>query len=193
MKDIAVNNLWKRYGEKQVLRGFSAVFRGGETSCIMGRSGCGKTTLLQILLGLEKADAGSVTGMPKRISAVFQEDRLCEEMSAVGNIRLVTGKSVAESEMASCLDAFGLSRDKKTRVSEMSGGMKRRVAIARALLAPGELLIMDEPFKGLDEATRADVAETIAARLNGRTLIFVTHSPEEAAFFDAKVIRMEET
>ncbi len=192
MNDIVVKDLCKNFGEKRVLNRFSAVFPAERVTCVMGKSGCGKTTLIQILLGLETPDAGSIMGVPERVSAVFQEDRLCEEFSAAGNIRLVTGGQVPQEQIVSCLSAFGLSGEAQTPVREMSGGMKRRVAIARAVLADGELLVMDEPFKGLDTGTRAAVAQELRRRFAGRTVILVTHSPEEAALFDAEVIRMEE-
>ena len=81
MQDIRIKNISKAYGDKQVLNHISKEFPSGETTVIMGASGCGKTTLLRILLGLEKADSGEVTGMPERVAVLFQEDRLCEDVS----------------------------------------------------------------------------------------------------------------
>jgi NitT/TauT family transport system ATP-binding protein len=89
MQDIRIKNISKAYGDKQVLNHISKEFPSGETTVIMGASGCGKTTLLRILLGLEKADSGEVTGMPERVAVLFQEDRLCEDVSAYENIALV--------------------------------------------------------------------------------------------------------
>lgn len=156
----------------------------------MGPSGCGKTTLLNILLGLERTDRGTITGLPGRMSAVFQEERLCEDFSAVTNVRLVTGKSVSDEEIARCLSSLGLSGSTHVPVRELSGGMKRRVAIARAVLAEGELLILDEPFKGLDEATRETVAAEMRRRTIGKTVVMVTHDPAEAMMMEAEVIEM---
>ena len=190
MKDIVISSLSKRFGEQQVLQEFSAVFPAGETVCIMGPSGCGKTTLLNILLGFESPDAGNIDGVPARISVVFQEDRLCEEFSALANIHLVTGKTVPDGEILDCLRELGLSEDPGKVVGAYSGGMKRRVAIARALLAESELLIMDEPFKGLDEGTREMVAASIRRRTRGKTVIMVTHDPEEARMMQASVMEM---
>lgn len=190
MTNIEVRGICKHFGQKRVLENFTATFPGGQTTCVMGPSGCGKTTLLHILLGIECADCGTVEGLPSRISAVFQEERLCEDFSAVANIRLVTGKTISETAIEDCLCAFGLSGSTRLPVRELSGGMKRRVAIARAILAEGELLILDEPFKGLDEATRRSVADEVRRRTEGRTVIMVTHDPVEAIMMDAKVLEM---
>lgn len=190
MSDLVIQGLNKRFGEKRVLEAYSATIRAERVTCVMGPSGCGKTTLLHILMGLEQADSGTITGLPERISAVFQEDRLCEDFSAVSNIRLVTGKTVSEDEIMQCLSAFGLAGSEQVPVRELSGGMKRRVAIARAVLAEGELLILDEPFKGLDEATREAVATEMKRRIAGRTVLMVTHDPAEAVLMDADVLEM---
>ena len=190
MKNIEVRDLTKRFGEKRVLEGFSAIFPAGATTCVMGPSGCGKTTLLHILLGLEHADSGSIDGLPPRISAVFQEERLCEDFTAVTNVRLVTGRAVTDTEIERCLAAFGLAGSTRVPVRELSGGMKRRVAIARAVLAEGDLLVLDEPFKGLDEGTRRLVADEVKRRTAGRTVVMVTHDPAEAVMMDASVMEM---
>lgn len=190
MNDLKVNGLNKSFGEKRVLENFSAVFPSGRVTCVMGPSGCGKTTLLHILLGLEQPDGGTIENRPARISAVFQEERLCEDFSAVTNVRLVTGKTLSEEKITQCLEAFGLAGSTHVPVRELSGGMKRRAAIARAVLAEGELLILDEPFKGLDEATRKAVASEVKRRTKGRTIVMVTHDPTEALLMDAEILEM---
>ena len=87
---IELREVSKAFGDKQVLQGFSHTFPQGKLTCVMGPSGCGKTTLLSLLLGLERPDSGEIRGMEgQRLSAVFQEDRLCENAGAVSNIRLV--------------------------------------------------------------------------------------------------------
>lgn len=191
MMNLKVKGVYKSFGEKRVLVDFSVVFPVGTVSCVMGPSGCGKTTLLNLILGLERADSGAIEGVPERIAAVFQEERLCEDFSAVTNVRIVTGKKVPEDEIEQCLEAFGLSGSTRVPVRELSGGMKRRAAIARAVLAEGELLILDEPFKGLDEATRQTVADEMKRRAAGKTVIMVTHDAAEAAMMGAGIIEME--
>ena len=190
MKDIVIRDLCKRFGEKTVLSGFSAVIPAGQVFGVMGESGCGKTTLLRILLGLEQADGGRVEGLPARISAVFQEDRLCDEFSAVTNAAIAAPRHTSRAAVVECLSALGLGGDLDRPVQELSGGMRRRVAIARALLAEGELLLLDEPFKGLDEETRLSVMAFVRRMTAGRTVILVTHDEEEIAAFSASLLRM---
>lgn len=190
-QDIVVKDLSKSFGEKRVLDSFSAVFPAGKVSCIMGQSGCGKSTLLNIILGLLKPDGGEITGLPSRISALFQEDRLCEEFSARSNLRIAASKSLGPADIDSALADLGLGSELLTPVRELSGGMKRRVALARAMLAEGDLIVMDEPFRGLDDATRSLAAGFVLRRLYGRTLIVVTHDPADLPLLDAvQVIKM---
>ncbi len=190
--EITVENLSKQYHGVSVLSGFSAVFPGGKTTCIMGPSGCGKTTLLRILMGLESADGGNVIGMSgRKISAVFQEDRLCENLSAVSNIRIVCPKTVKRETIEAALRSVGLEETSLYQpAGELSGGMKRRVAIVRGVLAPSEAVLMDEPFRGLDESTRARTADFVKENLRGKTLILVTHAPEEPAMMGGGLIVM---
>ena len=186
MNDIVLKNIEKSFDGKEVLKNFSAVFPTGQVSCIMGSSGCGKTTLLNILLGLQSADGGSVEGLPDRISALFQEDRLCEDFSAESNVRLTAARGVRGEDITAALTELGLESDIKTPVRELSGGMKRRVAIARTMLAEGGLVIMDEPFRGLDGENRRRAAEFVLRRLDGRTLIAVTHDAEDIDLLGAE-------
>ena len=103
MKDIVLKNIEKSFDGKEVLKNFSAVFPVGQVSCIMGSSGCGKTTLLNILLGLQSADGGSVEGLPDRITALFQEDRLCEDFSAESNVRLTAARGVRGEDITAAI------------------------------------------------------------------------------------------
>ena len=124
------------------------VFPEGKTTCIRGRSGCGKTTLIRLLLGLDIPDKGKIEGISDRkISAVFQEDRLCENLSAASNIRLVCTETISDRELEEAYKAVALQKP----VRELSGGMRRRVSILRALQADSDCVIMDEPLRGLDE------------------------------------------
>ena len=190
MTDIIVSHLNKAFDGKQVLRGFSAVFPAGQTTAVMGYSGVGKTTLLRILMGLETADGGSITGMQgAKLAVVFQEDRLLEFMSPVGNIRL-TAPSLSEETIRRELAAMELDDCMAQPVRELSGGMRRRVAILRALLAEGDVLLLDEPFKGLDEATKARVIERTRALSQGKTVILVTHDKREAAAMGAGIVEV---
>lgn len=198
--DICIRNVSRNYGELQVLKDFSCIIKGGGHYCLMAPSGSGKTTLLRIMSRIERADSGTITGLPKRIGMVFQEDRLCEEYDVITNIML-TGKR----------ESYGTEKDRQGRkaaeivrkeamhilpeecltkkVSELSGGMKRRCAILRALLSDTEILIMDEPFTGLDDENRKKTAAYILDKLNGRTLLVTTHREEDVDLLGA--IRIE--
>lgn len=188
MNDIIISNLNKSYGEKEVLKNFSARISGSGITCIMGPSGCGKTTLMNILLGLEQADSGELTGVPERAGAVFQEDRLCEDFSTAANIRMACSRRITEDEIADQLDRLGLSDILHKKTAGLSGGMKRRAAIARALLAAGDMIFMDEPFKGLDDETRRAVIREV--KKCGRPLVIITHDPEDAELLGGTVLHL---
>lgn len=178
MKDLVLEHVEKRYGDKVVLRDFSARFPGGECTCIMGPSGCGKTTLLRLILGLETPDGGQILGRSFPMAAVFQENRLFEDFSALSNVTAVCPRE-RRPEAARHLMALGLGESLHAPVRTLSGGMKRRVAVARAALAPGEVLVLDEPFTGLDRDTKAAVLAYLKDHTQGRTLLLVTHDPAE--------------
>ena len=188
--DISIQDVTKTYGDKLALPPFSATLKEGEIVCLLGQSGCGKTTLLRLLLGLETPTAGTITGLPSRISAVFQEDRLCPAFSAVTNVSLALGRRVAKPQILALLKSLGLGDALKKPVRELSGGMQRRVSIARSLLCPADLYVMDEPFKGLDAATRDRAVSFARPLLEGRTTILVTHDPADTASFDAGILRL---
>lgn len=178
MTDLILEHIAKRFGDRVVFRDFSARFPAGQCTCIMGPSGGGKTTLLRLILGLETPDSGTIRGRTFPMSAVFQENRLFEGFSALSNAALVRPRA-ERRQAAQHLTALGLGDSLSLPVRALSGGMKRRVAIARAVLAPGEVLILDEPFTGLDRDTKAIVLDYLREHTRGRTLLLVTHAPEE--------------
>lgn len=191
MQNVRIKNISKTYGEKQVLSQLSKEFPAGETTVIMGVSGCGKTTLLRILLGLEMPDSGEVIGIPEKTSVLFQEDRLCEDVSAYENIALVLErkKTHAQRDAQKCrieqeAAQVGITVDDlKQNVMELSGGMRRRIALLRALLYDADCVILDEPFKGLDAATKQIVMQYVTEKTAGKTTFLVTHDAAEADFF----------
>ena len=178
-----VENLTVQYGGTAVLENFSAEFPDGGVTAVSGRSGCGKTTLLAVLLGLLRPDGGTVSGF-RQPSAVFQEDRLLPFLSAEKNIAVTAGCTEAEAGEALLSVGFDAA-DRGKRAGELSGGMARRVAIVRAMLAPGDAVLLDEPFKGLDERTRAQVVRFVCENRRGRTMVVVTHDPRDAAALHA--------
>ena len=176
---IELRGVSKAFGEKQVLQNVSHLFPEGKLTCVMGPSGCGKTTLLSLLLGLVQPDAGEIRGMEgRKLSAIFQEDRLCENAGAVSNIRLVNPR-LSKGEAEEMLREVGLGDSLGQPVRTLSGGMKRRVAILRALAADYDVLLCDEPFKGLDQATKVLVMDYFLGKTKGKTVILVTHDQGE--------------
>ena len=184
--DLVISHVYKDFGRGPVLRDVSLTVRQGETVCLMGPSGLGKTTLLRCVAGLERPESGSITGVPERLGYVFQEDRLCGVFSAVANVRLATGRALPEAEILRHLEELGLAGSARRPVSQLSGGMRRRVAIARAVCAGPRLLLLDEAFKGLDEQCRRDTVAYIRRHTPGASLL--THDPEEAALLGGRCL-----
>ncbi|MGN0638021.1 MAG: ATP-binding cassette domain-containing protein [Huintestinicola sp.] len=172
---MRLSNISKSYGDITVFDHLSAELPNGSVTQISGESGCGKTTLLRIIAGLE-GYSGEISERPSgKISAVFQEDRLFEELSALENCYLVL-KGKQPFDIAEALVSTGLSREDIARpVKELSGGMKRRTAIVRALCTDFGILLLDEPFKGIDHENKLKTAALIQAHTKGRTVLLVTH------------------
>ena len=189
VQDVVLDHICKSFDGTPVLQNISAVLPAGQITCLMGPSGCGKTTLVNILLGLLPADSGTITGLPRRLSAVFQEDRLLEEFSATLNAGFASPK-LPRAVVRSHLKAVGLADAADSPAGTLSGGMKRRVAIVRAVLATADFLLLDEPFKGLDDDTRRLVMEYLMAKTRGKTLLVVTHSAREAAILGGTLLRL---
>lgn len=193
---IEVENVSKSYEGKRVLKNFSLDISSDTSYLITGESGIGKTTLLRIILGLEKPDAGRVRLLGdykySRVNAgvVFQEDRLCESFSAVQNVAMVSRKlseRIAREELEKLLPADELDKP----VRELSGGMRRRVCIVRACSIPSDVLIMDEPFAGLDAGNRKKCISYIRNMQGSTPLVLTGHSAEGLGF--CKVIELGNT
>lgn len=191
---IELRHITKSYDGLPVLTDISMTFRDGGCYCLMSPSGSGKTTLMRIMMGLETPDEGIVAitpgGKTAAISAVFQEDRLCESFSPMDNVMMCVGRSLKASrvrwEMGKLLPEECLNRP----VSTLSGGMKRRVAVLRALLTPSDILIMDEPFTGMDEELKRSVIAYIREKQDGRILILSTHQEEDVALIGGELVRI---
>ena len=194
---IQFRNIVKDFDGQIVLKGINLDIYENEFVTLLGPSGCGKTTLLRILAGLEKADSGQIEGLEGlRISMVFQEDRLCENLSASANIRLVRGKKPwgrdkkLEAKISKAMAAVGLGGCEDQPVREVSGGMRQRTALLRALYSEWDVLFLDEPFKGLDEETKELVIEYTKKQCFGKTVIFVTHDRSEAGKMGGRLFKM---
>lgn len=188
--EVQVQNLCKSYGGETVLRDVSFTAGPGVT-CVMAPSGAGKTTLLRILLGLETADSGTVQAPAGcRWAAVFQEDRLLEHLDAMGNLWFILGKDFRGEAAAAMLTELGLGDVGTKPVRDFSGGMKRRLSLARALLAPSDVLVLDEPFTGLDGENRARALACVRRTAEGKPVLLVTHDESDAVDLDAALLRL---
>ena len=186
---IVLSNVSKSYGERPVLTDFSAEFPAGVT-VIMGPSGRGKTTLLRLMMGLESPDSGAISGLPERLAAVFQEDRLPMDFRAAACVMMTADRAVRREEARRDLERLGLGAELQKPVRKLSGGQRRRVCIVRAVLAEPEALFLDEAFAGLDSEAKKTAAEYILERMTGKIVVSVTHDPEEAALLGGGVLNM---
>lgn len=180
----------KSYGKQVLFDSFSLDIREGEILCVLGESGCGKTTLLNILAGLTDYE-GVLDGVPKKVGYVFQEARLLPNLTVEGNLRYVGGSADKITEI---LEKTELSALRNKRVNFLSGGEKQRVAIARAFLSDASLLLLDEPFSSLDTARKIRLARVVAElwKEKTRTAVFVTHDVEEACMLANRVVVLRE-
>ncbi len=187
---IIIDSLTIQYGDNKVIDNFSYTIEPGRIYAVMGASGIGKTSLINAVMGLIPYTGTISCDEDLKISAVFQEDRLCEGMSASRNIRIVCDNKEQISRIPGLMSDFRLADCVSRKVRDLSGGMKRRIAIIRALISSHNLLIMDEPFKGLDEATRLAVMNSVRKETPDDTILMITHDISEAEFFNAVIINL---
>ena len=188
---IIITDLCKTFDDNEVLKNVNITLEDSSIYCLMGASGIGKTTLLRILMGLERADSGCISGIDtKNISCMFQEDRLIPDLSAIDNVRIVLRIKNNRDEIRNNLLSILPDDSLDLPVSSLSGGMKRRVALARALSYPGKLIILDEPFTGLDKDTKLNVIDYILKMRNNLTLLIATHGTYDANLLGAEIIKL---
>lgn len=181
---IEVKNLTKKYGELTVYENFNLGIEEGKVTCVLGESGCGKTTLLNCIARLTPYD-GYIT--PDRCSYIFQTPRLVPNLTVGGNLKLICKDEGAIDEI---LEKTRLSDKKNAYPKALSGGQAQRVALARAFLFGGELILMDEPFSSLDLKLKREISDLFLTVLkeSGRTALFVTHDAEEALSLSHRII-----
>lgn len=174
LKDVSLS-----FGALEVLRGASLTLGQGERIAITGPSGCGKTSLLHVIAGLLHPDSGLVRNRAARTACVFQEPRLLPWLSAEENVSIVMPHGTQGQDALMLLKKLGLADSAEKHPCELSGGMQQRAALARALAYAPDLLLLDEPFRALDAASKALAIDAVNERADC-AVILVTHSPEEA-------------
>ena len=168
------------FEKNTVIDRLSYEFEEGKVTAILGESGIGKTTLLNLAAGLIKQSSGILTTKYERLSYIFQEARLFPWLSALENVATVSDEKTAK-EM---LSLMGLSDALDKYPAELSGGMKQRVSIARALAFNPDIILMDEPFASLDKERRNSVADIVFEKIKGKTAIIVTHDVSDTKYAD---------
>lgn len=182
LKDVSLS-----FGALEVLRGASLTLGQGERIAITGPSGCGKTSLLHVIAGLLHPDSGLVRNRAARTACVFQEPRLLPWLSAEENVSIVMPHGTQEQDALMLLKELGLADSAEKHPCELSGGMQQRAALARALAYAPDLLLLDEPFRALDAASKALAIDAVNERADC-AVILVTHSPEEADALGCRII-----
>lgn len=186
---VCLENVSFAYGNTTVLDGVTWRLPDSGVVCLWGPSGCGKTTVLHLLAGLKKPQSGRIH-VAQRVAMVFQEDRLLPWRTALENVTLTGADDTVAGEWLALL---GLTEEEMRAYPHyLSGGQQRRVALARALAAESDLLLLDEPFNGLDEGTWQDVVPLIKKAAETRPVVLVTHIREQAQDLDAAVVHLSE-
>lgn len=177
---IEFKNVSLSFEGKEIFKNFNLNLESNGIVLITGKSGSGKTTFSRLILGLIKADSGSVNTNSVKIATVFQEDRLVPTLNAKQNVAIVSNNEEAEKR----LKEMELTDSKELLPEELSGGMKRRVAIARALAYGGDVLILDEAFSGVDSELALRIIDKIYEEYKNKLIIAITHRPELFAKYD---------
>ncbi len=192
---IKINNINKRFNEEVIFEKFDMNFYKNKVNCILGKSGCGKTTLLKILSEIILNDTEYSNELESfKISYIFQEDRLIDWLSIEENITITSKSQYDEKELRNLCDKYlnlvGLKEYKNSYPRMLSGGMRQRVNIVRGFIYPSDVIIMDEPFKSIDIKNKEIIMKEVKNILKKekRTVIFVTHDIEEALYLGEKII-----
>ena len=185
-KAILIDKLTIKYKDACIIENMNTSIPLGSITALTGDSGQGKTSLINAIMGLIPFEGSFHNLRDKKIAAVFQEDRLVQDLSALSNITICAkaDRQTIEAHLA----ALSLAEAQHKKASELSGGMRRRVAIIRAVLAESDLLILDEPFKGLDEKIKQAAMDYVKKHQDGRTIILVTHDQHEITYMGCKPV-----
>jgi NitT/TauT family transport system ATP-binding protein len=188
---LVVKEVTKSFDDLPVLNNIGFQIADNEIVALIGPSGCGKSTLLNIISGLEPLDIGKIEYSGDAISYVFQDDRLLQWRSVWDNIRIVNN-TINENEISELICDVGLKGFEKYKPNQLSGGMKKRCGIARAFYYKSKLLIMDEPFQGLDYCLRQEMLKMLLRVWNRRkqSVLFITHEIDEALTVAGRIVVM---
>ena len=187
---LKLRHISHSFGEKPVLQDVNLTLRPHQRIALMGPSGVGKTTLLRIAMGLLRPDDGAVENSFHKTAVVFQEARLLPWRTAGENVNLALGdKKETLPQAQRALAELGLGDAGDKYPGELSGGMQQRVSLARALVLDGDLLILDEPFKAMDEALRREVIVRVAQ--TNAAILLVTHDREEAELLGCEIFDLK--
>lgn len=196
---ICIRNLNKTYGNDKIFDDFNIDFYEDKVNCIVGESGCGKTTLLNIIAGLTDVESCEINEITRRdISYVFQEDRLIPWLTIKENLEMALKKYYEKQDLKEkvkeVLTLVGICRIENKYPHELSGGMKQRVNIARAFGKPSKIILLDEPFKSLDYKLKYTIINEFIEILKkeNRMVILVTHDLDEAIYFQGNIIVLGE-
>lgn len=191
---LKIENLNKTYGDKIIYKDFNLELTNEKINCIIGESGGGKSTLLNMISGLIEMDSGKIVGVNKEeISYIFQEDRLIPWITVGENLKLSAKAYYSEKDIDlkinEILELVHIRNVYNKYPEELSGGMKQRVNIGRALIKPSKLILMDEPFKSIDYKTKYSIISELKDifKKEKRMVIFVTHNVDEAIFMEGKI------
>lgn len=196
MKKLTLHNISFTYGgQKNILKDFSLDITPGAITCLLGSSGCGKTTLLNIMGGLRQPAQGEMIGFnEEKIAYIFQETRILPWKTVIDNVVFPLLDKLPADEARTraglYLSNLGLKNELDLYPAQLSGGMKQRVAIARAFAYPSTLILMDEAFQGLDSILKNNILNSFLETWqdNQRTVIFVTHDIDEAILLGQEII-----
>ena len=201
---MKMKRLYKSYEVSErklpVLQNLTMEAENQGITVVLGRSGCGKTTLLRLIAGLEPLDSGEIEGVEQgKIGIIFQEPRLMPWLTGEANILFGVGRTEGLEEksrerLPSLLALTGLTGFEKAYPSQLSGGMQQRAALARALMYEPDFLLMDEPFAALDYFTRKQMQKELLAihEKEKKGVLFVTHSIDEALTIGTKIVILED-
>ena len=194
---LILENIRKRFGEREVLRGLSLELAPSGITCLLGSSGCGKSTLLRIIAALEQADSGTVYANREDCALVFQDPRLLPWLTVGENLRLalpgILNSRECQEAVEKALAMVELPASLcRAMPRELSGGMAQRVGVARALLRRPRIMLMDEPFASLDAMTRAHLQDMLRTLMRESLCLFVTHDISEAFRVARRICVMKE-